>query len=385
MLIGIPIAIGGIAWAYSILISDRANDTYDKEDPYNKLFRNLKLLEDNEWVKYLGTDQKKAYDLMKFEIAESVSVLEFIKVIDIIAEKMDCLVIDKENNKTNYLSIYYEGEIMYFRKAHKEIEHAPFTVLRPPTNDHILLGFNFDYAPVWLDLSKEPNWLLGGVVRCGKSTLTHGTLINILANEQGYLFMCDRKHSEFGYYRGKKGVVEFGRTKEECEKVITAFKEFAEKRMKVIEEENVRNYLAYNSRHPEKPMKRFFLIIDEINDIALENIKKDEAIGYYKILISLASKLGYIGGSIYIGCQRPSATVIRGDLKCNFVCIGMRTINEGNSKIILDEVGLESLPIYQARGRFDLRMNDILAYHLTDQQLEAEIAKLPNNEKVQDK
>lgn len=395
---------------------------------YNLFFTNLGILTGRSWVKYLRTTVKSVIDdktlapkgvyvLHRFKLSDDLSASIFEKNIKHIAEKMVLTVdaqiklnqeiimrmgvshyLKKRQKNPDYLQgvseieavkdplsrfrIYYQNGEMYFKILFENIPIRYFRPIKPRTN-HILLGMDLDYQPLWWDWSSDINLYIAGTTGAGKTTLVHGVLINGLTYQLASFYLIDRKDSDLRPYRLKKGIVAFGSTEEECTAVIEKFYQEFLRRRALLHEGTI-DYLnveEYNQDHPNQPLQPYILVVDEFADIAYECMsggKVDKDSPMYLILKE-AAQIRNTGGHNLIATQRPDANVLPGLLKAQFSGqLGMRVINELNSKIVIDESGLENIDNHCFKVRLDGKLVDGISYFLDTPMIKQYISKLPN-------
>lgn len=359
MILGIPFLIAGTAGIY-VAGKMPSKEQEEASNTYTELFKNMGILRENEWVKLVKTKRNKAYNVFSFKIADSVAVDRFKENEVFIAEK-----IYAKDEFTNRLKIYYDDGMMHFRIIHATIEPEVFKPLKPPTCDSLLVGHDLDYLPIWSD---DVNLFVTGVTGAGKSTILHCIIINLLYWHQAKLYMGDLKGTEFYEYRNKKNVYKVVDSLDSLDALITEFIEEYKARIKLLREGEIqyKNYKEYNKCHKDK-MAPYALVIDEFADFAYRWIKKGDPYGLYLDLISICAKIRCTGGRVILGTQRPSVDVVKGVLKNNFNFVGMRMINSTNSRIVIDEDGLEDLEKYRAKIRQDGKLVDVIAYKLTEE------------------
>ena len=220
----------------------------------------------------------------------------------------------------------------------------------------------------------------------GKTTIVHVFLINGLTFDIADFYLVDRKDSDLRPYARKKGVIAFGSNKEESEAVIQKFYGEFLRRRQLLHEGN-KDYLnieEYNKDHPDNPLRPYVLVIDEFADIAYEcmkgdNIDPDSALG---LILKEAAQIRNTGGHNLIATQRPSSDILKGILKAQFSAqLGLRVINEINSKIVIDVPGLEHLDRHCFKIRLEGKLIDGISYYLDTPMVKEHISKLPDRKK----
>ena len=210
--------------------------------------------------------------------------------------------------------------------------------------DVVITAYNedikqYDFAPsdrleigkgrtetVYLDFEKYPHCLLAGETGSGKSTLLRGLIVNLIL--QGYrLHLVDLKGgTELGIFRNHPSVVSFARTQNDAALDIAGF----------AYDMNQRYEEFFDAGVVSMKGEKHVLIIDEFAEIHEK--------GSMDIIKSIAARGRACGYNMIIATQRPSATIVDGDIKANLTnIIGLKTTNETNSRIIIDQGGLERL------------------------------------------
>lgn len=400
-------------------------------DNYNLFFTNLGILSERSWVKYMGTTVKSVIDdtslspkgvyvLHRFKLSDDLSASKFEKQIKHIAEKMVLAVdaqiklnqeaiykmgvkqyaekrkknpdymqstkdIESEKDPLSRFHIYYKNGEMHFKILFEKMPIRRFKPIKPKEN-HILLGLDLDYKPLWWNWSSDINLYIAGTTGSGKTTVVHAFIINTLIYNTADLYLIDRKDSDFRPYRLKKGVVAFGASEEESSAVIEQFyEEFLRRRILLHDgDKDYLNVEEYNLDHPDAPLTPYVLVIDEFADIAYEcmsggKVEKDSPM---YLILKEAAQIRNTGGHNLIATQRPDANVLPGLLKAQFSGqLGMRVINELNSKIVIDESGLENIDNHCFRVRLDGKLTDGISYYLDTPMIKQYIAALPNRKK----
>ena len=401
-------------------------------DNYNLFFRNIGILKTRSWVKYLDTTVKSAIDdktltskgvyvVHRFKISDDLCLNDFLDKIEHLAEKMvlstDYQVklnqqkiqkmgiknyLEERKNNPDYMQstryitsekeplsrfrIFYKNGEIYFKIFFEELPVRYYKPLKPANINQILMGMDTDYNPLWWDWSKDINIYIAGATGMGKTTIVHVVLINGILYRLADFYLVDRKDSDLRPYANKKGVVAFGSSQEESTNVIELFyKEFLRRRKLFHEgEKDYINMEEYNKDHPDNPLMPYVLVVDEFADIAYEcmkgdNIDMDSPLG---LILKEAAQIRNTGGHNLIATQRPSADVLKGILKAQFSAqMGLRVINEINSKIVIDVPGLEHLDRHCFKIRLEGKLVDGISYYLDTPMIKKYIDELPDRKK----
>lgn len=259
-----------------------------------------------------------------------------------------------------------EREIKEHRLIEATVDKVMYKGIKPQNKQDLLLGYNADYLPVW---GSDTNYIIAGCTGAGKTRFLYALLLNYLANRQGICYIADLKGIDFKLFNGCKGVACYVDELQDVFQVIVAFQAEYEARKELFQADGYIDINDYNTHNPDKQLKQFLLLIDEFADIADVYSKNKKPIGAYAILIEMARKCRAYGGRIILGTQRPSADVIIGTLKANCSLIGLKTKNELNSKIIIDESGCERLAKGEALTYINGDMIKLFSYWISDQGL----------------
>lgn len=279
-----------------------------------------------------------------------------------------------KSNYENMIITQKEKQIEDYKLIEIKGAKTPYSGLKCPTRHALLLGHNSKGEPVW---GLETNYIVCGQTGSGKSRLIHGLILNYLANKQGLLYLVDLKETDLKLYRNKRNVAAYCSDLERVKEVVELFKAEYERRAALVNSNDCIDIDDYNLRFPKNKVPEAVLLIEEFADIA--DIYKDRngrPLGVYADLIKLARKCRAFNMRIVLVTQRPSADVITGTLKANCNLIGMRVVNELNSKIILDSPGCERLE--QGEGLMILKgkLEKIFSYWIDDNNLKEFISKL---------
>lgn len=305
-----------------------------KPNMYEILFQNMDIIELSKGhrIKHLKTITKSCYKDVVFKLSDNLSAHNFQEHKNHIQEKI----------LVNNLEILSEDGKMIFRIINEKlptINYVPYKM----SHDILPLGVDFENELINVKLPTDPNILIGGVPGCGKSTLLNTIICQIMFNNIGDLYLIDLKAGiEFGMYENCKQVKGYAEEVEDSYSVISAFKREMNRRLKILKEKGIKKYEEYIKEYPG--MKRYFLVIDEFTDLMPTRKIKDGEYDVCRELTDLGRKARATGGHLILSTQRPNKDSLPPNLKAVCSCpVGFRTSNSVNSKIIIDEGGLEEL------------------------------------------
>lgn len=196
---------------------------------------------------------------------------------------------------------------------------------------------------ITVDFDRYPHLLIAGETGSGKSTSLRALITSMIL--QGYkLHGIDLKGgAELGIFRNHPAMVNFARTAKDAERVIGLFAEEIDRRYDLFFEQGVTNIKSTN-------LDQQVLIIDEFAELCDSPAMKP--------LKSICARGRACGCNAVICTQRPSSTVITGDIKANMTnVIGLKTLDDVNSRVVINKSGLERLRghghgIFKCGGEF---------------------------------
>ena len=225
------------------------------------------------------------------------------------------------------------------------------------------------------DLCQAPHLLVAGATQQGKSVGLNVIVASLLyakhPSELKFVFV-DPKMVEFSAYgRLLKHYLAVLPTaaSEEDEKANAIIKKAKDAfdvlnslcvemddRYKLLADAGVNKLKDYNEKYKDrkllptdghKYLPYIVVVIDEFADLTMSTYGPDGkmlARGISSAIIRLAQKGRAAGIHLIIATQRPSVTVITGDIKTNFpMRIAFRTVSRADSQTILDSPGAENL------------------------------------------
>lgn len=179
--------------------------------------------------------------------------------------------------------------------------------------------------PIHVDLNKFPHMLVAGTTGSGKSILIQ-SLIWQLSYKGARLFLFDFK-----------GGIEFSGIWEQYGTVVTEIDDAIsvcnklymeqERRSRFLAEDGAKygysckNIKDYNKKHPDNPLSRIVLVVDELGDLmdkdSADKERKAQINQIEFALKSLARKSRAVGINMIFGIQRPDAKVVDSQIRNN--------------------------------------------------------------------
>ena len=212
----------------------------------------------------------------------------------------------------------------------------------------MILGRTITGEPISINVAKAPHLLIAGSTGSGKSVGINSLIATILYNKSPRdvrLIMVDPKVVELKIYNGIPHLLTPVITdSKKVQKVLAWLTEEMDRRYEMISRYNVRNIEAFNDKLKREKLAAeklpyIVLIMDEYADL-MSTIGKD--IEYYVGRLTAMARA--VGIHLVLATQRPSAEVVTGTIKNNIPSrIAFAVASGVNSKIILDEMGAESL------------------------------------------
>lgn len=220
----------------------------------------------------------------------------------------------------------------------------------------ILVGYDEDRKLIKVDLSSgEPHMLIAGESGSGKSTAIRSIVTNLILKSNVTLHLCDLKNgAEFGIFAKSSRVTTFARTPREVYQLLFDINAEIDRRYDLFFDKDVVDIKEYNNRF--SPLDYQLVVVDEFADLQDEKTT-------IKLLERISAKARACGIHLLIATQRPDRQVLNGRIKANIPTIlGLKTMNGTNSRIIIDEEGLERLRgkghglfIHSSVGRTELQ------------------------------
>ena len=210
----------------------------------------------------------------------------------------------------------------------------------------VWLGKDIAGSAIGADIAKQPHVLVEGTTGSGKSGCVNAMLSSILLNASPNdvrLVLVDPKQVELNHYEHIPHLLTPVVTSPRlAANVLANLLKEMEQRYAVMSQARARNLVEFNRvrvREGERPLPYILCVIDELADLMMIAPGEVE-----DAIIRLAQKSRAVGIHLLLATQRPSHEVITGMIKANVPArIAFAVPSHNDSKIILDQVGAESL------------------------------------------
>lgn len=195
------------------------------------------------------------------------------------------------------------------------------------------------------DLAEMPHLLVAGATGQGKSVGLNVILMSLLHKktpDELRLILIDPKKVELNLYSKIESsylaspvITE----PEDAEQKLEAICDLMDERYELLSSVGVRNIKEYNAIPIVEKLPYIVVVIDEYGDLVMTSGKQME-----RAICRIAQKARAVGIHMIISTQRPSATIVTGNIKANFPTrIAFRTTTGTDSRVILDQTGAERL------------------------------------------
>ena len=249
------------------------------------------------------------------------------------------------------IRIKYKYKNMLIEVYKKELKKSYDFDLLDTKGLEIPIGYGFGEKLITVDLVEAIHVLIAGETGSGKSTILREIITFIILMRKNIkLHLIDLKGGiEFKMF--EPYAENFTNNKEDAKKLLMQIEGKVNKRNKLFYDNDCTDIYEYNNKFKNKQLSHEIVAIDEFS--VLRNEKKKN--GSVEMIEQLAATARSSGIHLIISTQRPSADIITGLLKANIPCtLGLTTRNSLNSRIIIDEDGLEKL---DGKGRGIMKIN----------------------------
>lgn len=294
---------------------------------FDRLWKSLGLVKGTSTPYLKGTEKTDHSKIYKFTLPAGLCSDDFEKNKQAIEQFVGSDIEIKYTYKQLQIEVFNQSQKTVYEY---QVEQCKGNVAFP-------VGYNRQGKLVVCDLSSgEPHMLIAGETGSGKSTVLRSIITNLILTKDIKLHLVDLKNgAEFSIFRKCSKVESFCRTRSEAKEVLQHLSEEIDRRYDLFFKKDCVDIKEYNKRYGG--MGYEVLIIDEFADLQSEK-------NSISLLEELAAKARACGIHIIIATQRPDHQILNGRIKANVTTVlGLKTMNEQNSRIIIDDVGLEKL------------------------------------------
>lgn len=259
-----------------------------------------------------------------------------------------------------------------FVKYNKFEKLYPIEIIKHNNTDlTIPIGYGRDGKLVWINLTKNPNLLVSGLVNSGKSLFVHNFMLQVLNNYDCEFTLIDLKAGvELIDYQSLKVTKEFVYRPTEVLDVLDDVETLIETRLHMIRDNGCRNMIQYNKTYPNKKLKYHIVMFEEL--MAMGKDKK--VMAKLKKCLSISRAVGVY---FVITSQRFDADTIDGAVKANFdLRLTFRVASEVDSRVILGCNGAEKI---KDKGRCLLNtcgeISEVQCFYVDTEKLELHLNK----------
>ncbi|WP_180950235.1 FtsK/SpoIIIE domain-containing protein [Pygmaiobacter massiliensis] len=295
--------------------------------PFDRLFKNLNLGKGSAYPIMVSKEHTEVSTVYSFSLPAGLSIDDF--------ERNRLAIQQHVGRDIDIRYTYKQIQIEVFEQNQKSVYE--YETIHCKGDVEFPVGYDCRGKAVTCDLSSgEPHMLIAGETGSGKSTVLRSIITNLILDKDVKLHLIDLKRgAEFQIFAKCRNVVDFARTKGEAERVLSAISREVDRRYDLFFSHDCVDIKEYNRKY--KGLGYEVLIVDEFADLCLEKAT-------IQSLEEISAKARACGIHIIISTQRPDAKILNGRIKANVTTVlGLKTMNETNSRIILDKGGLELL------------------------------------------
>ena len=274
-------------------------------------------------VKKLNTDY---YNVI---IPDGLSFEQVKKLEPILSTKL------KKNVEIQNVNFKYS---LTFSKEKVFEEIYPMELIKHNNKDLIFpIGYDIDHNLIWVNMSKNPNLLLSGLVNSGKSVCIHNIILQTLHNYNITFTLIDMKAGiELFSYANLQCVNDFVYEPKNVVPALLKVEKEINNRLIKIRDKGYKNTIEYN-KHCKDKINYHLVIFEELMALG----KQKEVMEILKRCLSISRATGIY---FILTSQRFDITVLDGSIKANHDNrITFKVASEVDSRVILDQKGAELL------------------------------------------
>ena len=203
--------------------------------------------------------------------------------------------------------------------------------------DTVCIGKDLTGGDIVTDFTKLGNLLITGATGMGKSVVIENIITSILFKAKPHevkLVLADPKQVEFARYKNLPHLyMPIIYQENKAVEAIKALTEEMNSRFKLFEDNNKRNFNAYNDNAIEK-LPRIIVIFDEIADFVIEDSYEFE-----DSILALLEKAHYAGIHLVLATQRVNSMVVTERISANIrsrICLKVSRASDSTVGLLFD-------------------------------------------------
>ena len=217
----------------------------------------------------------------------------------------------------SYVTIIVLPEERQYISLRNLLESEEFVKAESPMTAAI--GMDYTGQVLLVDIAELPHMLVAGTTGSGKTIFLDDIVLSILYKadpKKVKMIMIDPKGVDLTFFEGVPHmlapvVYKKDRIIPMLDYVVTE----VQKRLNWFSQCGVKNIGDYNKKYVDEPLPRILVIIDEYSEFM-----NDYRIDFEAIVDSICSNGRIVGIHMIIATQNPTAKVMTGGIKSNFMC-----------------------------------------------------------------
>lgn len=187
----------------------------------------------------------------------------------------------------------------------------------------IAAGYTHLGQPLYINLADSPHMLITGSTGAGKSVFIDDIILSLIYKNRPSelkLFLIDAKGVDLKYYDGIPHLVDHAiSNRQEAMEYLQTIIEDMDCRKVFLSEENAHTFENYNMTHPENPLPRCVVIIDEYMELIQNWNDSKEVHQFVQFIDRIVSHGRMLGYSFIIATQHSSSKILSGSIKNNML------------------------------------------------------------------